>query len=77
MNSLKDLENCDTWNSITNKVSHAYTFSLLQNPYNHLIYHALNTIAFIKLHCFNVGFVDLNSLKDLNISHYCYETYLN
>ncbi|XP_027336065.1 trafficking protein particle complex subunit 12 [Abrus precatorius] len=75
MSSLQDLANRGAWRSIIDKVSRARALSLLQKPHDHLTYLAFNALAFTKLRRFNEASAELDSLEDLDSSHYRYETY--
>ncbi|RDX76311.1 Trafficking protein particle complex subunit 12, partial [Mucuna pruriens] len=75
MSSLEDLANRGAWRSIIDKVSRARALSLLHKPHDHLTYLAFNALAFTKLRRFNEASAELDSLEDLDSSHYQYETY--
>ncbi|XP_020220531.1 trafficking protein particle complex subunit 12 [Cajanus cajan] len=75
MSSLEDLANRGAWRSIIDKVSRARALSLLHKPHDHLTYLAFNALAFTKLRRFNEASAELDSLEDLQSSHYRYETY--
>ncbi|TKY47636.1 Trafficking protein particle complex subunit 12 [Spatholobus suberectus] len=75
MSSLEDLANRGAWRSIIDKVSRARALSLLHKPHDHLTYLAFNALAFTKLRRFNEASAELDSLEDLDSSHYRYETY--
>ncbi|CAI8598257.1 unnamed protein product [Vicia faba] len=75
LHSLQDLANRGAWRSIIDKVSRARALSLLQKPHDHLTYLAFNALAFTKLRRFNEASSELDSVEDLESSHYQYETY--
>ncbi|XP_061337445.1 uncharacterized protein LOC133284449 [Gastrolobium bilobum] len=75
LNSLQDLATRGAWRSIIDKVSRARALSLLQKPHDHLTYLAFNVLAFTKLRRFNEASAELDSVEDLDSSHYRYETY--
>ncbi|KAF7834260.1 trafficking protein particle complex subunit 12 [Senna tora] len=73
--SLQDLAIRGSWRSVIDKVARARALSLLQNPHDHLTYLAYNVLALTKLRRFNEASAELDSMEDLNSSHYKYETY--
>ncbi|KAJ1378166.1 Tetratricopeptide-like helical domain superfamily [Sesbania bispinosa] len=73
--SLQDLASRGAWRSIIDKVSRARALSLLHKPHDHLTYLAFNALAFTKLRRFNEASAELDSVEDLDSSHYRYETY--
>lgn len=75
LSSLQELAVRGSWRSIIDKVARARALSLLQKPHDHLTYLAYNVLAFTKLRRFNEASAELNSMEDLNSSHYKYETY--
>ncbi|KAK2389816.1 hypothetical protein P8452_27336 [Trifolium repens] len=75
LHSLQDLANRGAWRSIIDKVARARALSLLQKPHDHLTYLAFNALAFTKLRRFNEASSELDSVEDLDSSHYKYETY--
>ncbi|KAH1196496.1 Trafficking protein particle complex subunit 12 [Glycine max] len=75
MSSLEELANRGAWRSIIDKVSRARALSLLHKPHDHLTYLAFNALSFTKLRRFNEASAELDSLEDLDSSHYRYETY--
>ncbi|KAH1129002.1 hypothetical protein J1N35_000380 [Gossypium stocksii] len=62
--SLEDLANRDLCQSTLNKVSRTHSFSLLTNPYDHLLYHTYNILAFSKLYCFTDSSNELYTLNN-------------
>ena len=73
--SLQDLASRGSWRSIIDKVARARALALLQKPHDHLTYLAYNVLAFTKLRRFNEASAELDSMEDLDSSHYRYETY--
>lgn len=75
LRSLQDLANRGAWRSIIDKVARARALSLLQKPHDHLTYLSFNALAFTKLRRFNEASAELDSVGDLDSSHYRYESY--
>lgn len=75
LSSLQDLAIRGSWRSVIDKVARARALSLLQHPHDHLTYLAYNVLALTKLRRFSEASSELDSMEDLNSSHYRYETY--
>ncbi|KAF3441023.1 hypothetical protein FNV43_RR19309 [Rhamnella rubrinervis] len=73
--SLQDLATRGSWRSVVDKVSRARSLSLLQKPHDHLTYLSYNVLALTKLRRFAEASAELDSLEDLDSSHYQYESY--
>ncbi|KAE9604768.1 putative acetyltransferase A, auxiliary subunit [Lupinus albus] len=75
LSSLQDLATRGAWRSIIDKVARSRALSLLHKPHDHITYLAFNALAFTKLRRFNEASSELDSMEDLDSSHYRYETY--
>ncbi|KAH7520643.1 hypothetical protein FEM48_Zijuj08G0166700 [Ziziphus jujuba var. spinosa] len=75
--SLQDLASRGSWRSVIDKVARARSLSLLQKPHDHLTYLSYNVLALTKLRRFTEASTELDSLEDLDGSHYHYESYPN
>lgn len=75
--SLQDLATRGSWRSVVDKVSRARSLSLLEKPHDHLTYLSYNVLALTKLRRFTEASAELDSLEDLDGSHYQYESYPN
>lgn len=73
--SLQDLATRGSWRSVVDKVSRARSLSLLKKPHDHLTYLSYNVLALTKLRRFAEASAELDSLEDLDGSHYQYESY--
>ncbi|EXB39773.1 Trafficking protein particle complex subunit 12 [Morus notabilis] len=77
LSSLHELAVRGSWRSVLDKVARARSLSLLQKPHDHLTYLSFNVVALIKLRRFADASAELDSLDDLDGSHYRYESYPN
>ncbi|GMN33633.1 hypothetical protein TIFTF001_004263 [Ficus carica] len=75
--SLHELAYRGSWRSVLDKVGRARALSLLQKPHDHLTYLSFNALALLKLRRFADAAAELDSLVDLDGSHYLYESYPN
>lgn len=75
LSSLQDLAARGSWRAILDKVARARALSLLRKPHEHLIYLSFHVLALTKLRRFNDASVELDSLEDLDGSHYQYQSY--
>lgn len=75
LSSLQDLATRGSWRSVVDKVSRARSLSLLQKPHDHLTYLSYNVLALTKLRRFAEASAELDSLEDLDGSHYQYQSY--
>ncbi|KAL5556393.1 hypothetical protein UlMin_038629 [Ulmus minor] len=75
--SLQELAIRGSWRSVIDKVGRARALSLLQKPHDHLTYLSYNVLALMKLRRFADASTELETLEDLDSSHYRYESFPN
>jgi tetratricopeptide (TPR) repeat protein len=75
LSSLQDLAARGSWRTILDMVAGARALSLLRKPHEHLTYLSFHVLALAKLRRFNDASAELDSLEELDGSHYQYQSY--